>query len=198
MALERSERAVAQRKSLEQDRRDRARRLRLNEQDHYERTWLDQPNSIHPELRLCKPTPETAKKAELDPIERLYEIGRRSNGSRGLIGEQRDAAYEIRAVYQAVAGALLSRSAWPDGRTPGRSGGIAEWLAEAYEGRYKPWARELSRRLVLTGSPMGENCDDVDCAFRWRHGRAADLLGEALTLYAQRMERPSRRRYKIR
>ena len=84
----------------------RARRKRLadNALDHAVRTRVKD--------RL-KPTAETEAKLRPDPVERMHDRG-------SLNDAQRDAALEIRAVFEAVCGSLLSRSAWPDGRQPGR------------------------------------------------------------------------------
>lgn len=196
--------AEARRRTLVEQ-NDRRRRIRLAEQDHYERTRIDDPrvnDSLH---RNCKPTRETGDKLRPDPVNRMLASG-------GLSQAQGWAAGQIHAVYVAVSGSLLARAGTGEGGDRGRSemadkivrwhrdnylpwthylGGAAEeqglWIkGEWHPGRSAraarcPVALELAIDVVVEGKPLPE----VEREQRWRkHGTAAEYLRYSLAVYA--------------
>jgi hypothetical protein len=158
-------------------RREKRRILRLAERDHAERTRV--PDRL-------KPTKETAAKLRPDPIERMHDRGTISD-------DQRDAAIEIRRIFEAVCGSLISRSRWPDGM--GVKGnwrrdlvGVSDRVAILHSDRYKPWANELGRHapaLEVTISVVvdGRSLKELDRDYRRRDGWAASIVQDALGRY---------------
>jgi hypothetical protein len=150
-----------------------ARRIRIDAQDHFERTRLRD---------LIKPTRETEAKLRPDPLEWLH--------AKLHIGDaERDAGLEIRAVYAAICGAVLSRSGWPTDRQPGRGGGMPAWMAEKYRDHWKPWADDLGKRRPMLEITIDTIIDEysfgsIDRRHHWKNGKAQNLVVEALGLYA--------------
>jgi hypothetical protein len=150
-----------------------ARQIRKDAQDHFERTRL---------CDLIKPTRETEAKLRPDPLEWLH--------AKQHIGDaERDAGLEIRAVYAAICGAVMSRSGFPTDRQPGRSGGMSSWIAQLYTDHWKPWADELADQRPMLEITIDALIDEhsfnsIDRRYHWKNGKAQELVVEALELYA--------------
>lgn len=154
-----------------------ARRIRKDDQDHFERT-----RPLGKQGTDVRPTRETELRLRPDPLVWLYD-------RKHIGGEERDAGLEIRAIYAAICGAVMSRSGFPTDRQPGRGGGMPSWLAERYTDRWKPWADDLANRRPMLEITIDTLIDErsfgeVDTAHRWKHGKAQNLVVEALGLYA--------------
>lgn len=154
-----------------------ARRIRVDAQDHFERTRLRD---------LIKPTRETLAKSRPDPLEWLH--------AKAYIGdEERDAGLEIRLVYAGLCGATLSRSGWTFNEARRRPGPIdqapaSKWMRLHHE-HWLPWARDLDQRRPMLEITIDTIIDEysfgeIDRRHRWKNGKAQDLVVEALGLYA--------------
>lgn len=146
---------------------------------------------------LSRPKPiERARRESAPPKRpRLKRSAVAGLFERGLLeGAELRAAAEIERIYIGLTRGLFARAANYEGGG-GRRVDLAEALAIAHRDRYKPWADQLSASRKRGGPPIfeiaidclveGRSLHELDRLWRWRHGKAADYLCEALTLYAR-------------
>jgi len=135
----------------------------------------------------AKPKPPAPKLRRRDAVQVLHE-------RRVIDGPEVRAALEIRRVWSLITGALWARSQRYERYARGTAELTVSPVDDAYVDRYKPWADTLTDRQRRTRVPWLDIVHDaivdertlseIDAGRRWREGRAADLLREALELYA--------------
>jgi hypothetical protein len=149
-----------------------------------------------PDQRTDHGTPETRAKLRRDGIR---ELEARSPQWRP---EYRTAADEIREIYLAVIGGLMSRAQRFDRVDLGKPIGIPEGLARLHRDRYLPWAQALSVRHALNGPPVlevvidavveGETVSSIAARRRHRKGHVTMWIIDGLALYARGVRRQQR------
>jgi hypothetical protein len=194
--------------SIKEARRLRARRLKLAEQDHYERTRHSlivretdplTGRAVEIEKGHLRPTPETEAKLRADPITRMI-------ANETLSQARGQAASEIEEVWSRLVAGLWARAS-DLSATKGGGGGPSDRIARLHAQHYLPWAVYLGGtpgRPAIDGTPPHPpgpgNCPlalvlaiDViidgaslaECcrARGLRNGSASDLLVYALAVY---------------
>jgi hypothetical protein len=175
---------------------DRARRLRLADQDHFDRTRHSLVVGGH-EIGHVKPTAETERRLRPDTIARLV-------GQEALTVQQGRAALEIREVYETIAGGLFGRASDLADRHRGGRREPSDRIATLHARRYLPWARQLggapagpppaeatpgrcrdALQTAIDVAVFGYSLAEIDAAGRWRKGRGLLLLTYALAVYCE-------------
>ena len=129
-------------------------------------------------------TEATRRRLRADPVDEMAAIWRRQG--RRTAGEMEDSAREIRRIYTLLVSGLMCRAGDLTGvRGHGRP--FPEWLAQARRDRYGPWAAEMKDRLPVVIDWLVEEIPlrQIDRERRQRNGRAAEIVDQALTRYAE-------------
>ena len=139
--------------------------------------------------RAVGPTPETAAKLKPDPI--LTMRGQKVNP---LWGEDVLAAEEIRRVYAFLVACMFAKVQRFEARSAGADSERVPLSMIDANGRYTRWRKWADIEHKRGGMPYlpvtidivvdGLSCAEVDANRRWRKGKAATALREALREYA--------------
>ena len=141
------------------------------------------------EDRAVGPTPETAAKLKPDPI-----LTMRRQKVNPLWGEDVMAAEEIRRVYAFLVAGMFAKVQRFEARSAGADSERVPLAMIDANGRYTRWRKWAEIQHKRGGMPYlpvaidivvdGMSCAEVDANRRWRKGKAATALRDALREYA--------------
>ncbi len=137
-----------------------------------------------PPVALDLGTEPTRARLRVDPVGEMASIWRRQG--RRNAGELEDAAREIRRIYTLLVSGLMCRAGDLTG-VRGHSQPFPAWLAQARHDRYAPWATEMKDDLPVIVDWLVEEIPlrQIDRNRKQRNGRAAEVVDQALTRYAE-------------